>query len=198
MLIKKAEYILSSPDLKNCPKGYIPEFAFCGRSNVGKSSLINMLTGNGSLAKTSAKPGKTRMMNFFNINDNWRLVDLPGYGYAGVSKDMRKKWTEMIGDFITQREQLYSVFVLIDSRIEPQQIDIDYVNWLGENEIPFSVVFTKTDKSKTLALQKNINAFMKRMHETWDELPQFFSTSAFTGKGKDEILAYIEGAIKNG
>lgn len=192
MNIHTAEYLLSSPDMKHCPTGNIPEFAFAGRSNVGKSSLINMLTNRKSLAKISVKPGKTRLMNFFLINDNWRLVDLPGYGYAGVSKELRKTWLEMMGEYLVKREQLANTFVLIDSRISPQKIDIDFINWLGDNQVAFSIVFTKTDKIKGVVQTKNINAFKVKISEFWESLPPVFVTSAVSGRGKDEILQYIQ------
>jgi GTP-binding protein len=197
MMIHTAEYLLSSPDMKHCPTGNIPEFAFAGRSNVGKSSLINMLTDRKSLAKTSVKPGKTKLLNFFLINDNWRLVDLPGYGYAGVSKELRKTWLEMMGEYLTEREQLANTFVLIDSRIEPQKIDIDFLNWLGDNQVAFSVVFTKTDKIKGVVETININAFKAKLSETWESLPPMFTTSSVSGKGKDEILHYIESVMQS-
>lgn len=195
MNIITAEYLLSSPDLKHCPKGNIPEFAFAGRSNVGKSTLINMLTGFSELAKISSKPGKTRMINFFLINENWRLVDLPGYGYAGVSKETRLKWQEMIANYLIKREQLTCVFVLIDSRIEPQKIDLEFVNRLGEKEIPFAVVFTKTDKISGLTQSNNMQLFKKKMSETWESLPKFFSTSSRNKTGRTEILDYIHGIV---
>ena len=195
MNIITAEYLLSSPDLKHCPKGNIPEFAFAGRSNVGKSTLINMLTGFSELAKISSKPGKTRMINFFLINENWRLVDLPGYGYAGVSKETRLKWQEMIANYLIKREQLTCVFVLIDSRIEPQKIDMEFINRLGEKEIPFAVVFTKTDKISGLAQSNNMQLFKKKMSETWESLPKFFSTSSRNKTGRTEILGFIQGIV---
>lgn len=191
MNITSAQYLLSSPDMKHCPKGFVPEIAFAGRSNVGKSSLINMLTGFNTLAKISGKPGKTRMMNFFLINERWRLVDLPGYGYAGVSKETRLQWLKMTGTYLTKREQLACVFVLIDSRIDPQKIDLEFVNWLGENGIPFVVVFTKTDKITGLNQVRNMNAFKKKMLETWESLPPFFLSSSVKGSGRKEMLSYI-------
>lgn len=196
MNISSAKYIVSSPDLKHCPKGDVPEIAFAGRSNVGKSSLINMLTGIKALARTSAKPGKTRMMNFFLINEKWRLVDLPGYGYAGVSKEMRGQWLEMIGNYLVKRKQLICVFVLIDSRIDPQRLDIDFINWMGERGIPFAVVFTKTDKISGLNQIRNIEAFKKVMLETWESLPPFFLSSSVKGIGRKEILSWISEITK--
>lgn len=197
MIIKTATYIKSSPDLKNCPPRGLSEFAFTGRSNVGKSSLINMLTGNKSLAKISGKPGKTRLMNFFIINDAWRLVDLPGYGYAGVSKDTRSEWIKMIGNYLTQRENLLNTFVLIDSRLKPQKIDLEYINWLGEKGLPFCIVFTKVDKISSLELKKNIDAFREKLMESWEECPPYFTSSAIRAEGKDDILGYVENILKS-
>lgn len=197
MEIKEAKYLISSPSVDKCPKPDRPEFAFIGRSNVGKSSLINMLTGKRELAKVSANPGKTQMINHFEIRSakdkKWYLVDLPGYGFAVVSQKQRKSWEKMIDDYIRKRENLKNLFVLIDSRHEPQKKDIDFINRLGEWQIPFSIVFTKTDKNKPGATIRNVNDFMKELSKTWTEPPIFFSSSAVKGVGKKEILEYIEG-----
>jgi len=179
-------------DWRKCPTDDFPEFAFIGRSNVGKSSLINMLTNHKGLAKTSSKPGKTQTINHFVINDNWFLVDLPGYGYAGISKTMREKWVGMIDNYLNLRPNLQLVFVLVDSRLEPQANDIAFINKLGENGIPFSVVFTKTDKISKSKVGQNVATFKEKMLETWEELPPFFLTSAENTTGRDELLNYIE------
>lgn len=197
MIIRKAEYIKSSPNIRICPEEKIPEFAFIGRSNVGKSSLINMLVRRKNLAKTSGKPGKTRMINHFRINDNWHLVDLPGYGYAGVSKADREKWIEAIREYLLKREFLFCLFVLIDSRHEPQEIDLSFVRWLGEKGIPFSVVFTKCDKLSQLNSDQNISLFEQTLLEEWESLPPLFRSSAISAEGRDKILNYIEGIIKS-
>jgi GTP-binding protein len=195
MQIKEAKYLISSPSVDKCPKPDRPEYAFIGRSNVGKSSLINMLTGKRELAKVSANPGKTQMINHFEIRSEkdkkWYLVDLPGYGFAIVSQKQRKSWEKMINDYIRKRENLMNLFVLVDSRHEPQHADIDFINKLGEWQIPFSIVFTKTDKNKPGATLRNINGFMNRLSKTWTELPMFFSSSAIKGDGKKELLDYI-------
>lgn len=197
MEIKEAKYLISSPSVDKCPSPDRPEYAFIGRSNVGKSSLINMLTGKRELAKVSANPGKTQMINHFEIRSGkdkkWYLVDLPGYGFAVVSQKQRKSWEKMIDDYIRKRENLMNLFVLIDSRHEPQKKDIDFINRLGEWQIPFSIVFTKTDKNKPGATIRNVNDFMKALSKTWTEPPIFFSSSAIKGVGKKEILEYIEG-----
>ena len=193
MNITKAIYLQSVVDWRKCPVGPFPEYAFIGRSNVGKSSLINMLTRHSGLAKTSSKPGKTQTINHFLINDNWYLVDLPGYGYASISKTMREKWTAMIDHYLTLRPNLQLVFVLIDSRIDPQKNDLEFINRLGENGVPFAIVFTKTDKVSKLKVSQNVEKFKEKMLETWEELPPFFLSSAEKGDGRDEILDYIEG-----
>ena len=197
MQIKEATYVISSPSVDKCPKPDKPEFAFIGRSNVGKSSLINMLTNKRELAKVSANPGKTQMINHFEIttakNKKWYLVDLPGYGFAIVSQKQRKSWEKMIDDYIRNRENLINLFVLIDSRHEPQKKDIDFINRLGEWHISFAIVFTKTDKNKPGATIRNINAFMNELSKTWSEPPVYFSSSAIKGNGKKEILDFIEG-----
>ena len=193
MNITKAIYLQSVVDWRKCPTGRFPEYAFIGRSNVGKSSLINMLTRHNGLAKTSSKPGKTQTINHFLINDNWYLVDLPGYGYASISKTMREKWTAMIDHYLTLRPNLQLVFVLIDSRIDPQKNDLEFINRLGENGVPFAIVFTKTDKVSKLKVSQNVAKFKEKMLETWEDLPPFFLSSAEKGDGRDEILNYIEG-----
>jgi GTP-binding protein len=192
MTIKYANYIKSSALISQCPEHNRPEYAFIGRSNVGKSSLINMLTGNKRLAKTSATPGKTLLINHFVINNDWYLVDLPGYGFAKRSKTERAKLEQMISSYILQRECLTNLFLLIDCRHEPQQIDLDFMQWLGESGIPFSIVFTKADKLSRQALTSNINAYLNRLAEDWDPLPPHFVTSSETRQGRDELLNYIE------
>lgn len=183
---------MSSPSLQLCPKDNKPEYAFIGRSNVGKSSLINMLCNNKKMAKTSATPGKTLLINHFIINNEWYLVDLPGYGFAKRSKTVQKKLEQMITSYILQREQLVNVFVLIDIRHDPQAIDVDFINWLGESNIPFSIVFTKADKLSTSKVLPAAEAYMEKLRETWDELPPYFISSSETGRGRNEILDYIE------
>lgn len=195
MKIKTAEFVISNSDVAKCPKEWLPEFAFIGRSNVGKSSLINMLVDRKSLAKTSGKPGKTRLINHFKINENWFLVDLPGYGYAKVSKSTKADFQSFIKKYFTAREQLLYGFILIDSRIEPQQIDLDFMEWLGMNQIPFCIIFTKTDKISSVELQKNIAQYKRTLLKTWEEFPAYFETSAETGKGKEEVLKFIEETI---
>lgn len=196
MNITKAIYLQSVVDWRKCPDGKFPEYAFIGRSNVGKSSLINMLTRHNGLAKTSAKPGKTQTINHFLINDNWYLVDLPGYGYASISKTMREKWTSMIDRYLALRPNLQLVFVLIDSRLDPQKNDLEFIDRLGENGIPFAIIFTKTDKVSKLKVSQNVAKFKEKMLETWEELPTVFLSSAEKGDGRDEILDYIEGINK--
>lgn len=192
MEIKSAEFIISNSDVSRCPKNLLPEYAFIGRSNVGKSSLINMLTGRKSLAKTSGRPGKTQLINHFLINEEWFLVDLPGYGYARVSKTAKKTFQKFITAYIEQREQLLCVFVLIDSRHEPQQIDLDFMEWLGHQHMAFCIIFTKADKLKPRALERNIEEYQARMLETWEEMPHYFISSSTTGLGREEILEFIE------
>ena len=190
-----AEFVKSSPSLKECPKPDLPEYAFIGRSNVGKSSLINMLCMNGSLAKTSATPGKTRLINHYRINDNWYLVDLPGYGYARVSKNMRKDFEKTLFNYLCKRDNLYCVFVLIDSRIPPQANDMEFIKRLGELQIPFAIVFTKTDKTTQKQLNDNTKAFKTEMLKTWEELPSCFYTSSTARRGREDILEFIAGTI---
>ncbi|NOT49794.1 MAG: YihA family ribosome biogenesis GTP-binding protein [Chitinophagaceae bacterium] len=197
MEIISANYIISSPTYKDCPPPDKSEYAFIGRSNVGKSSLINMLTNKKGLAKISATPGKTQLINHFDIvssdKKKWYLVDLPGYGYATVSQKARNNWGNMIESYIRKRENLVSLFVLIDSRHEPQPIDIEFINWLGEWQIPFSIVFTKTDKNKPAATIRNTGAFLTELSVKWEELPRHFLTSAVTKQGRTEMLDYIKG-----
>lgn len=192
MIIKTAEYVIGNTDIAKCPDGNQPEYAFIGRSNVGKSSLINMLTNHKGLAMTSGKPGKTVLINHFMINNEWYIVDLPGYGYARQSKEGRAKIQIIIEDYILERPQLTNLFVLIDCRLEPQKIDIEFIEWLGENGIPFSIVFTKADKLTIGKARANIQNFKNKLLEQWEELPPVFSTSSETREGKEELLAYID------
>ncbi len=192
MKIKSAVFAISNTEHKKCPTGDLPEYAFIGRSNVGKSSLINMLTEQKKLAKTSGRPGKTQLINHFLINEEWYIVDLPGYGYAKVSKSSREKFEKFISEYLTQREQLLNVFVLLDSRLDPQQIDLEFMNWCGEKQIPFAMVFTKIDKLSSSALQKNMAKYKKEMQKYWEELPPVFTTSSESGFGREKILNYIE------
>ena len=192
MDIKSAQFIKSSPKINECPPPKMPEYAFIGRSNVGKSSLINMITGYNSLAKTSGTPGKTQLINHFEINQSWYLVDLPGYGYAKVPKGKRNEFDDMIADYIKNRENLHCLFVLVDSRHAPLKNDLEFINWLGKNQVPFAIVFTKADKNSSSALESSIAKYKKTLNETWEELPQIFITSASNRMGKDEILGYIQ------
>ena len=192
MQIKSAEFIISNTEVSKCPLDGKPEFAFIGRSNVGKSSLINMLTSKKGLAKTSGTPGKTQLINHFLINEHWYLVDLPGYGYAKVSRTQRSSFERFIADFLTKRETLFNIFVLLDARLEPQKIDIEFMNWCGQKGLPFSMVFTKIDKLSSTALQKNLAKYKKEMLTHWAELPPVFTTSAESGFGKEPLLNYIE------
>lgn len=198
MIIKKAEFLISNDDPSKCPETSKPEFAFVGRSNVGKSSLINMLTGYRNLAKISTTPGKTRLINHFNINDEWFLVDLPGYGYAKTLRTSREKWLLFIRKYLINRGNLQCVMVLIDARHEPQILDLDFMTWLGINEVAFAMVFTKTDKLKRNLLQKNLVRYKEIMLKSWEELPPLFVTSSETGAGRDELLAFIENVILKG
>ena len=192
MEIKSAEFVISNTDVKKCPAGNLPEYAFIGRSNVGKSSLINMLTGKKGLAMTSQKPGKTMLINHFLINGQWYLVDLPGYGFAQRGKEGRENIQRIIEDYILEREQLTNLFVLIDSRHEPQKIDLEFMEWLGENGIPFSLIFTKIDKISKSRLQENLKAYQTKLLESWEELPPILLSSSEKKEGRDEILNYIE------
>ncbi|MDR6302080.1 ribosome biogenesis GTP-binding protein YihA/YsxC [Mesonia maritima] len=192
MQINSAEFVVSNSDVKKCPESNLPEYAFIGRSNVGKSSLINMLTHRKSLAKTSGRPGKTQLINHFLINKNWHLVDLPGYGYARVSKKAKKTFQKFITDYFFHRKQLISAFVLVDSRHEPQKIDLEFMQWLGENAIPFSIIFTKADKLKPNALDRNIKQYSDKLLETWESMPPYFVTSSSNETGREELLNYIE------
>lgn len=192
MEIKDARFITSNSDVKKCPPANLPEYAFIGRSNVGKSSLINRLTNKKSLAKTSGKPGKTRLINHFLINSEWYLVDLPGYGYAELPKTEKQKLEQIIRNYVLHRENLYCLFVLIDSRHEPQKVDLEFMEWLGISQIPFSIVFTKIDKLKSAELEANFKAYEEKLFESWETLPIYFASSAETGEGTAEILDYIE------
>lgn len=206
MFIKSSAYVISSPDFTKCPAPELPEYAFIGRSNVGKSSLINMLTNNQKLAKTSGSPGKTQMINHFNIEswkgqeppvgnkkpDAWYVVDLPGYGFAKVSQSSRRKWEQMIENYLRKRENLVNVFVLIDSRHEPQKIDLEFIDQLRKWEVPFTIVFTKSDKENQRTVAGNVKAFFEAMRKTWQFLPQHFVSSAVKKQGRDKILAFIE------
>lgn len=192
MEIKSATYLISNSDYRKCPDTGLPEYAFIGRSNVGKSSLINMLTNNKSLAKTSVKPGKTQLINHFLINQEWYLVDLPGYGYARTSKVARSGWRKMVADYFLHRETLVSTFVLIDSRISPQPIDLEFLAFLGRNRVPLSIIFTKIDKLRQRDLAANVALFKQTLTREWESLPTCFLSSAVTGYGRDNILTYIE------
>ncbi len=192
MNIKEAKFIISNTDIKLCPTDGKPEYAFIGRSNVGKSSLINMLVEKKDMAKTSGRPGKTQLINHFLINNEWYLVDLPGYGYAKASKSSRNQWEKFISEFLTRREMLINTFVLIDSRLEPQKIDIEFMTWCAEQQLPFSIVFTKIDKLSSSALQKNLAAYKKEMLKYWEALPPVFTSSAESKFGREKILNYIE------
>jgi GTP-binding protein len=196
MNIKTAEYISSTANYKNCPESDRAEFAFIGRSNVGKSSLINMLTGRTKLAKTSARPGKTQVINHFDINGGWYLVDLPGYGWARISKEMREKWGKMIRDYLRNRSNLVCTFILIDARLEPQPIDLDLIQWMGENQLPFCLVFTKADKESRNHVMAMVGKFKRELHKTWENLPTIFITSAEKRVGRDDLLAYIDELVR--
>lgn len=192
MIIKTAEFLMSNSEVAKCPKDILPEYAFIGRSNVGKSSLINMLTNHKNLAKTSGRPGKTQLINHFLINKNWFLVDLPGYGYARASKTTKKKFQKFITDYFEKRQQLVSAFVLIDIRHEPQKIDLEFMEYMGESGIPFSIIFTKADKLKPKAIERNAEAYMQELLKTWEETPTYFITSSTSAVGRDEVLQHIE------
>ena len=197
MVITSAEFVISNSRVNKCPTTGLPEYAFIGRSNVGKSSLINMLTGRKGLAMTSQKPGKTQLINHFLINKDWYLVDLPGYGYARLSRDGRDGLRKMIEDYILERTELVCLFVLLDSRLEPQRIDLEFIEWLGEEGIPFALVFTKADKLSKGKLAANIAAYKERLLQQWEELPPLFITSSEARIGRDELLSYIDGINKS-
>ena len=192
MEIKNSEFVISAPTVSKCPSDTKPEYAFIGRSNVGKSSLINMLCNHKNLAKTSATPGKTLLINHFIINNEWYLVDLPGYGFAKRSKSVQQKITNMITSYILQREQLINTFVLVDIRHEQQKIDREFIDWLGQSNVPFAIIFTKADKLGPVRARQNAEAWMRKLSDTWDELPPYFVTSSETKAGRDEVLGYIE------
>lgn len=192
MKIDYANFVISASDVSGCPAPDMPEYAFIGRSNVGKSSLINMLTGRKKLAKISSTPGKTMLINHFKINNNWYLVDLPGYGFAKRSKSERSKWEKMIRKYILNRPSLLTLFLLIDIRIEPQQIDLDFIDWLGISNAPFVITFTKSDKLKLSQIDNNLRKYKNKLQETWEELPPIIVTSSSTDLGKDDVLNFIE------
>ena len=200
MHIKTATFVVSNQDVSKCPENNLAEYAFIGRSNVGKSSLINMLTNKKKLAKTSGRPGKTQLINHFLINEQWYLVDLPGYGYARVSKSSKKTFQKFITAYFRKRKQLVSAFVLVDIRHEPQQIDLNFMQWLGEHQIPFSIIFTKSDKLKPKAIERNVAHYQSTLNKSWEELPQHFITSSASYEGKEQLLNYIDSinlALKN-
>jgi len=196
-MIKQAKFLISNTDVSKCPPADKPEYAFIGRSNVGKSSLINMLANQKNLAKVSTLPGKTQLINHFIINDSWYLVDLPGYGYAKISTSVKEKFQKLISDYILNRENLYCLFVLIDVRHLPQKIDIEFTSWLGENHIPFSIVFTKADKLGKIATASKVEAYTAELLKYWEQLPAVFVTSSLNGTGKEEIISYIENINKS-
>ena len=195
MKVLNAKFIKSAVSLELCPPPGLPEFAFIGRSNVGKSSLINLLTNKDGLARVSKTPGRTREINFFKINEAWSLVDLPGYGYAKVSKSLRDQFNEFVSEYLVERESLCGIFVLVDSRHSPQKIDLQFVAWLVESALPFAIIFTKTDKSKAKVVQKNVGLFLEEMKEFSDGAPIYFETSATTRDGRKEVLDFIEAAM---
>ena len=193
MYVKSARFVISNTDIEKCPNNNLPEYAFIGRSNVGKSSLINSICNKKALAKTSSKPGKTQLINHYLINDKWFLVDLPGYGYANASKTKKKIFQSFITTYFIKRKQLINAFLLIDIRHEPQKIDVNFMRWLGNNQIPFSIIFTKSDKLKTHTLNEKLNNYKQIMiHEVWESLPPIFVTSSLKNKGGDDILNYID------
>lgn len=192
MEIKNAKFVISNTELKGCPEPDRPEYAFIGRSNVGKSSLINMLTGNKNLAKTSSTPGKTQLINHFLIDDEWYIVDLPGYGYAKSSKVNREKWMKFTQNYLKKRDNLMCVMLLIDSRHTPQKSDLEFMEWLGKNELPFAMIFTKIDKLSSSQFNKNMAIYKKRMLQTWEFMPPVYATSASTKLGKEHVLNFIE------
>ncbi|MBV5313846.1 MAG: YihA family ribosome biogenesis GTP-binding protein [Prolixibacteraceae bacterium] len=190
-MIKQARFLISNTDVRKCPPSDRPEYAFIGRSNVGKSSLINMLVGQKSLAKVSVRPGKTQLINHFIVDESWYLVDLPGYGYAKISISVKEKFQKLISRYILERENLYCLFVLIDVRHEPQKIDIEFITWLGENNIPFAIIFTKADKLGKVTTAKNVAAYKQELNQLWEELPPILVSSSLDGTGRDEIISYI-------
>lgn len=192
MLVKSASFVISNTEVSKCPQSKLPEYAFIGRSNVGKSSLINALCNKKSLAKTSSRPGKTQLINLFLINENWHLVDLPGFGYARVSKTQKNVFQKFVTNYFKERTQLISAFLLIDIRHEPQPIDLRFMEWLGENQIPFSIVFTKADKLKPKALERQVNEYSEKLLESWEALPPLFLTSSTNRSGVEELLEYID------
>lgn len=192
MEIKQAAFVVSNTQVAKCPTHKLPEYAFIGRSNVGKSSLINMLTNHKGLAKTSSKPGKTQLINHFLINKEWYLVDLPGYGYAKVSKQSKKTFQQFITDYFKKRRELVSSFVLVDIRHEPQKIDLEFMQWLGENAIPFAIVFTKADKLTEKQIQEHVTSYSEILLQQWEEMPPYFITSSENRLGKEDLLSYIE------
>jgi len=196
-MIKQARFLISNTDVKKCPAPDRPEYAFIGRSNVGKSSLINMLVGQNSLAKVSVRPGKTQLINHFVIDESWYLVDLPGYGYAKISISVKEKFQKLISDYILNRENLYCLFVLIDVRHSPQKIDIEFITWLGENHIPFAIIFTKADKLGKVSVAKNVGAYTQELKKLWEELPSILVSSSLDGTGRDEIVSFIENVNKS-
>jgi len=197
MKIKSAEFVVSNSDVEKCPKSRLPEYAFIGRSNVGKSSLINMLTSRKSLAKTSGRPGKTQLINHFLINNNWHLVDLPGYGYARVSKSSKKVFQKFITQYFGLREQLVTAFVLVDIRHKPQPVDLEFMRWLGEHGVPFSIIFTKADKLRPQAIDNHVEDYKTILLKTWEDMPKYFITSSSKNMGKDDVLSYINTLNEN-
>lgn len=191
-MIKQARFLISNTDVSKCPPPDKPEYAFIGRSNVGKSSLINMLSGQKNLAKVSSVPGKTQLINHYIIDENWYLVDLPGYGYAKLSISVKEKFQKLIGKYVLNRENLYCLFVLIDIRHAPQKIDIEFLSWLGENQVPFAIIFTKSDKLGKVSAEKNRAAYTKELLKSWEKLPPVFISSSLDGKGREEIINFIE------
>ncbi len=196
-MINKAVFKCSSEKISQVPKDSLPDIAFIGRSNVGKSSLINMLTKHKGLAKVSATPGKTRLINHFTINDSWYLVDLPGYGYARTGKSTRNTFAKIITDYVFKCEKMHFLFVLVDSRLEPQKIDLEFIEQLGMNGVPFGIIFTKADKLSKTQLERSVSAYQKRLSEQWEELPPMFTSSSEKGTGRDEIVGYIEDILKD-
>lgn len=197
MIVKDARFVISNTDYRKCPDDGKPEYAFIGRSNVGKSSLINMLTNRKGLAMTSSKPGKTQLINHFIINDEWYLVDLPGYGYAQRGKEGREQIRKIIDSYIQNREELTNLFLLLDSRHDPQKIDLEFINWLGENGVPFAIIFTKIDKLSKSRVTENTSKYLEKLKETWEELPPVFYTSSEHKIGREEVLGYIDEINKN-